>query len=121
VQADAAILVVAAPPKEFDDGFGGASASVGGASGSSGAGAGAGAGATRASSTLSSDGDDVTVQGFGQTKEHAILVRGLGIKQLIVCVNKMDMVRGADGRAWCGWGEVVVVCVEKGGGGLSGA
>ena len=32
----------------------------------------------------------------GQTREHAMLARSLGAKNLIVCVNKMDT---------CGWSE----------------
>jgi hypothetical protein len=72
LQADVAVLVVAAPPKEFDDGFGDAHTT---------------------SADDSAALEDVEASTFGQTREHAILLRNLGVRQLIVCVNKMDMVR----------------------------
>jgi elongation factor 1 alpha-like protein len=34
----------------------------------------------------------------GQTKEHALLVRSLGVAQLIVAVNKLDTVDWAQSR-----------------------
>ncbi|KAM0752359.1 EF Tu GTP binding domain-containing protein [Meredithblackwellia eburnea MCA 4105] len=37
-------------------------------------------------------------EGNGQTREHAILVRSLGVQQLVVAVNKLDAVRWAQAR-----------------------
>jgi len=34
----------------------------------------------------------------GQTREHAWLVRSLGVKEIIVGINKMDLVGGSPGR-----------------------
>jgi len=32
-------------------------------------------------------------EGGGQTREHAVLVRSLGVRQVVVAVNKLDAVR----------------------------
>ena len=53
MQADAALLVVAATKGEFEAGF----------------------------------------ESGGQTREHAVLARSVGVKHITVAVNKMDMVR----------------------------
>jgi elongation factor 1 alpha-like protein len=61
--ADVGILVIAATTGEFEAGFG-----------------------ISSSSSSSSSGGG----GCGQTKEHIIISRGLGVSQLIVAVNKLD-------------------------------
>ena len=60
--ADVGLLVIAATPNEFESGFGAAPGREDGGSGG----------------------------GVGQTREHIILARGLGVSQLIVAVNKLD-------------------------------
>ncbi|KAL8281054.1 hypothetical protein RQP46_006412 [Phenoliferia psychrophenolica] len=37
-------------------------------------------------------------EGNGQTREHAVLVRSLGVQQLVVAINKLDAVRWAEAR-----------------------
>lgn len=41
----------------------------------------------------SSGGFEKGFEGGGQTREHAVLVRSLGVQQLVVAVNKLDAVR----------------------------
>lgn len=75
-QADVAILVVAAPVKEFDSGFCDATPAP-----------------VSAGCGLDGDEPDAPVrENSGQTKENAILLRSLGVRNLIVAVNKMDQV-----------------------------
>lgn len=68
--ADVGLLVVAAAPGEFEDGF-------------------------------NNNGDDngnngrYQLQITGQTREHIILARGLGVSQLVVVVNKLEMAQPA--------------------------
>jgi translation elongation factor EF-1alpha len=67
-QADVGVLVISARRGEFEAGF-----EKGGASGD-----GAGTGAAGAKKVM------------GQTREHALLAKTLGVSKLVVCVNKMD-------------------------------
>ncbi|BGP55709.1 hypothetical protein JCM8202v2_003316 [Rhodotorula sphaerocarpa] len=46
----------------------------------------------------SSGGFEKGFEGGGQTREHAVLVRSLGVQQLVVAVNKLDMVRWSQTR-----------------------
>lgn len=66
--ADVAILVVAATKGEFEAGFNVTSTTPTGSGGLGGSGSSSG----------------------GQTREHVVLARGLGVSQLIVAVNKLD-------------------------------
>ncbi len=43
----------------------------------------------------------------GQTREHALLVRSLGVRELIVGVNKMDAVSGGPLRIFQGSGNLI--------------
>jgi len=63
--ADVGLLVVAATPNEFESGFG--------------------------TSEGCFNKSGVGETGVGQTKEHIILSRGLGVSQLIVAINKLDV------------------------------
>ncbi|GAA5983246.1 hypothetical protein JCM10908_000210 [Rhodotorula pacifica] len=46
----------------------------------------------------SSGGFEKGFEGGGQTREHAVLVRSLGVQQLVVAVNKLDAVRWSQSR-----------------------
>ena len=54
----------------------------------------------RAASTSSHVGDYVSASygPSGQTREHALLVRNLGVEQLVVAVNKMDAAQWSEQR-----------------------
>lgn len=48
----------------------------------------------------SSGGFEKGFEGGGQTREHAVLVRSLGVQQLVVAVNKLDAVRFPPRKLW---------------------
>jgi elongation factor 1 alpha-like protein len=76
--ADVGLLVVASTTGEFEAGF---------ADGSS----------SSTCSSSSEGGNNGSTMSCGQTREHVILSRGLGVKQFIVAINKLDV---AD-PPWC--------------------
>jgi translation elongation factor EF-1alpha len=71
--ADVGLLVVAATPGEFEAGFPITTTDY-----------------TASSETKGHSYKAVNMTAGGQTREHVILARGLGVSQLIVAVNKLD-------------------------------